>query len=244
MTTRIYSALYGDVDHVPTLPPDLPCEAIMYTDDRHLVAPGWEIRYVPHGIWSPTSDPVKGPPMLAHKYWKLFAGHNEPGWEEGEADIAIWLDASVTIALSGEEFVKRCVDAVGSDDMAFVKHPWRAGIYDEAAYSALLPRYAYEAPHILAQSAYYDTIGHPDHWGLMATGFMVRKNNTYVRKLMEDWWYEILHRSHQDQVSLPVLLWLAEGYLKWNTKLPGHMGSNGFQATGGWTELSFHKKWG
>ena len=237
MTTRIYSALYGGVDHVPALPPDLPYEAIMYTDDRHLGAPGWEVRYVPHGIWSPNSDPVKGPPMLAHKYWKLFAGRDE-------ADIAIWLDASVTIALSGEDFVKRCEAAVVFEDIAFVEHPWRTCVYDEAAYSALLPRYAYEAPHILAQSAYYASIGHPDHWGLMATGFMVRRDTHAVRKLMEDWWYEILHRSHQDQVSLPVLLRLAEGHLRWNTNLPGHMGPNGFQGTGGWTELSFHKKWG
>lgn len=230
MSIAIYTALYGDYDEEPPLPPHLPCRAIMYTDRWNMWAPGWEVRVVNHGIASLNGDPARTGPMLAHKWWKMFAGKDE-------VDITIWLDASMTITVPLEEFVKNCEEAIDGLDLALMRHPWRDCIYDEAAYSALLPRYDGEANHILKQSAYYAAIGHPDHFGLAASGFYIRRNGVeWVDKLMKDWWWECITRSHQDQVSLPVLLRLADQPDCWNYRLPWHDGE------ASWTHLGHHLK--
>lgn len=230
MSIGLYSAIYGGYNDVPKLPADWVERAVMYTDDPGLDAPGWEVRVVNHGIATLNGDPARTAPMLAHKWWKMFAG-------AGEVDVTIWLDASMTITLDCAEFVGRCIGAIGYLDLAVMAHPWRDCIYDEAAYSSLLPRYADEAPHILAQSAYYATLGHPDHWGLIASGFMIRRNTAdWVNKLMKDWWWECITRSHQDQISLPVLLRLADQPDRWGYQLPWHDGHDS------WTNLGPHLK--
>lgn len=230
MTTAIYSAIYGGYNDAPPLPPDLPCPAIMYTDDPHLKAPGWEVRVVQHSIATLLGDPRRTGPMLDHKFWKMHAGL-------GEVDTTIWLDASMTITTSGEQFVQLCKNAMDGIDLAVMSHPWRSCIFDEAAYSSLLPRYEHEAPHILAQAAYYAGIAHPDHWGLIATGFYIRRNRVdWVDKLMQDWWWECITRSHQDQISLPVLLKLAGQEDRWDYRLPWH------DDFGSWTHLGHHLK--
>jgi hypothetical protein len=237
VTIAIYSAIYGGYNEAPPLPPDLPCPAIMYTDDPELKAPGWEVRMMPHGLVTLKGDPRRTGPMLQHKWWKMFAGR-------GEVDITIWLDASMTITAPGEFFPELCLEALGEPDiwlntidLVVMRHPWRTCIYDEAAYSSLLPRYEHEAPHILAQAAYYAGIAHPDHWGLIATGFYVRRNGVeWVDKLMKDWWWECISRSHQDQISLPVLLKLAGQDERWDYRLPWHDGPDS------WTHLGHHLK--
>lgn len=223
MKTAVVSALYGGYNRPPAVPSDLGVPAIMYTDDPHLDAPGWEVRYVNHGITTLLGDPARVGPMLAHKWWKLFAGLDEH-------DVTIWLDASMTITAPG--FVGKCLAALGDHDLAFVRHPWRDCIYDEAEFSAGLDRYRDEAPHIRAQASFYRNIAVPAHRGLVATGFYVRRDGPRVRQLMADWWWEIITRSHQDQVSLPVLLHL-DKMIKYAMTLPWHDGR-------GWVHLGGH----
>jgi len=230
VSIAIYSAIYGGYNDAPPLPHDLPCPAIMYTDDPNLKAPGWEVRVAQHSIATLLGKPERTGPMLNHKFWKMHAGL-------GEFDTTIWLDASMTITEEGPWFIGKCIAAIADLDLAVMRHPWRDCIYDEAAYSSLLPRYADEAPHILAQSAYYAGIGHPDHFGLIATGFYIRRNGVeWVDKLMGDWWWECITRSHQDQVSLPVLLHLASQADRWDYRLPWHDGEDS------WTHLGHHLK--
>jgi hypothetical protein len=50
--------------------------------------------------------------------------------------------------------------------------------------------------------------GMPDDFGLILPTFMIRQhNNPICRKLMEEWWTEVLNYSRRDMISLPYVLW-------------------------------------
>lgn len=225
----LVSALYGDYDEPPALPHDLGIKSVMYTDNPHLYAQGWEeIRVVPHGIVSAHGDPRITGPMLAHKYWKMFGG-----WDE--ADITIWLDASMTIAV--DDFVTRCADIINTPawDLVLMQHPWRNNVHDEALYSAELPRYASLANDLHDQLWFYANLGLEYNTGLFASGFYIRRNIGRVHKLMKDWWWECITRTHQDQVSLPVVLAL-------NPDVDFFVGLPWHDDPGCWTHLGHHLK--
>lgn len=202
MKAVLYSALYGNYE-APKPLPDLGIPAIMYTDDPDLVAPGWEVRHVPLDVDTP---------MMRAKYWKCF-----PRLAAFGADISLWVDASMTILV--DDYVQRCLDALGDDDWVMVKHPGRPCVYDEADVSATMV-HKYDPAELKAQVEYYRSIGHPAKWGLFANGANVRRHTAAVAQVCEQWWWECTTRSCQDQVSLPVLVRLAGDRLRWNTNMP------------------------
>lgn len=201
----LYSAIYGGYDIPKPLPEGLKCDRIMFTDDPDLQAPGWKLRVVPRRKISTY--------MLRHKYVKcqpdiLFPHH----------DIALWVDGSITI--KHPDYVELCIDSLGNDDAAFVKHPWRDCIYEEASYSAQLPRY--QGIGIEEQAEFYrHAVGHPEKWGLFATGANARRIHTEGSYLLgRYWWDDNLNWTHQDQISLPVLVRHMGDKLRWNTNMP------------------------
>lgn len=204
----VYSALYGNYEQPKPIfvdeYEDVP--AYMFTDNPDLVAPGWNIVYEP----APVTIPELSTPMMQAKWWKTHP-RRALGYT---ADVAIWLDASVRVAV---DFIDTAVAALGDDDWAMVRHPGRDCIFDEVTYSKTLPRYG--AAKLDEQAAYYREIGHPVHWGLFANGASVRRLTEPVLQLSEQWWWECATRTWQDQVSLPVLVRLAGDSLKWNTNL-------------------------
>lgn len=228
---KLFSALYGGYDDVPAIPEDLNMPAILYTDcpstKETAYWRGWsEVRLVDHHILTRHGAPHVVRPMLAHKWWKVFAGFDE-------CDVTVWMDASMTIT-TPRQFREQVEQALGSYDLALMAHPWRNCVYEEAEYSATLHRYDSLAKNLLEQAAYYRSIGHPAHAGLYASGFFVR-DNAFTRDLMKDWWWEIITRTHQDQVSLPVVLRL-HPEVNHVVNIPWHDGE------GSWTHLGFHLK--
>lgn len=201
MKVAVYSALYGGYD-CPR-PVDFgSTPAYLYTDDPGLVAPGWEVRVCP----------IPGfIPMLQAKWWKLHPHLAAPG-----ADASVWIDASLRPTVP--DYVSRCVEALGGDDWSMMPHPWRDCIYQEAMASAQMRRYI--GVEIEQQAGYYRSLGHPEHWGLFATGTNCRRHTPRVLQLGVDWWWENVTRTYQDQVSLPVLLRLAGAGIRWNTQIP------------------------
>lgn len=218
----IYSALYGGYD-IPK-PIDAGVPAYLFTDRADLDAPGWTVVHRPHRIVTRRGPADLVAPMMAHKWWKTHpheAIEHATGalWASSHV-VSIWVDASITL---DPGFVDKAVAALGDDDWAMVPHPWRTCIYTEADYSASLPRYAGLSAQIREQAAFYASIGHPPNWGLIATGVNIRRHIPAVVKLGEQWWDDCCTWSHQDQLSLPVLLRLAQGQLRTNRNL-------------GWTE--------
>jgi len=212
MQVEVYSAIYGAYDSVKQAPYGV--TSWMYTDSQRIVdeayALGWLPRLVPHGIATLKGSPAVTGPMLAHKWWKTH-----PHLACPNADISLWLDGSMLV--TREDYVELCLKALGEDDWACVPHPARNCIYPEATFSATLARY--DAASIHAQVRNYERF-HPANFGLIATGANVRRHTAEVIKVCEQWWVECINWSHQDQLSLPVLLRLAEGKVRWNMNLP------------------------
>lgn len=212
---QLYSALYGPYERAKKVPSNLGVPAIMYTDNPDLDAPGWEVRVRTdhHGYVFPNGiDRAATQAMMDHKYWKLHPDRACP-----DADITMWMDASMEIVV--EDYVERCLAALGDDDWVTVTHPARDCIYTEASYSATLI-YRYDPEALLRQADFYRSIGHPPGWGLFATGANVRRHTEAVIDLGVHWWFENVTRSHQDQVSFPVLLRMMEDRIKWNRNMP------------------------
>lgn len=224
MRVSLYTAIYGNSDWVKPIPYlDNPgtggqmTPAYLYTDSIAVAEEadslGWSGRLVPHYIATVKGDPRITAPMLAHKWWKTH-----PELACPDAEVSIWIDGSMEI--HGDDFVIRCVDALGTDDWACVPHPARASIYTEGEYSATLT-WRYDPESILAQIRFYEQF-HTRDWGLIATGHNVRRHTPEVIELSHQWWDSCLTWSHQDQLSLPVLLRIHEEKVKWNMNLPWH----------------------
>lgn len=222
----LYSALYGKYEYAKPLPADLGCPAILYTDEPNIEAPGWEVRVVTNHIDEMTGadrhdrwpDPKATWAMLAHKYWKTHPAQAVP-----DADVTLWVDASLLI--TADQYAKRCLEALGDDDWTMVAHPYRSCAYEEAQFSATLARY--DANALQQQTAAYRSYGFPERWGLFATGANVRRHTPEVVELSEHWWWECVSRTHQDQVSLPMLLWMSQPHglvdgppFSWNCNMP------------------------
>jgi Protein of unknown function (DUF616) len=215
----VYTAIMGGYETPKPLPDSLVCPAYLFTDSKATATRarmyGWRAKVVPDR-YSPEhhpdthGDPALVTPMLNHKWWKLHPTVALP-----DIDVSIWIDGSMEIIV--DDFEERCLAALGDDDWAMMRHPARDCIYPEADYSATLS-WRYDGPSIIAQANHYRNF-YPAGRGLIATGFNVRRHTPIVAEIGEHWWHECIAWSHQDQISLPVLLWLKEE-LKWNTNLP------------------------
>lgn len=202
----LYTAIYGGYDWVKPLPLNLGVPAYLFTDDEETARAAKDQGWLPEVV--PMPQPTS---MLQHKWWKCH-----PHLAVPKADITLWIDGSMLLTV--DDYVAHCLRALGDDDWCMVRHPARDCIYDEAYFSALLPRY--DGPAVIKQAEYYRSIGHPTHWGLFATGANVRRHTDGVRQLNEWWWYENETRTHQDQVSLPVVTRIAGDSVKWNVNMP------------------------
>lgn len=216
MRVVLYTAIYGDSDWVKPAPKvDVPC--ILYTDNIttawHAEERGWIPHIINHGIATLKGDPAITAPMLAHKWWKTH-----PELACPDADISVWIDGSMEVTVEG--YVGQCLDRLGTDDWSATRHPERSCIYPEATLSAAL-YWRYDAASVNAQAAHYSAF-HPHNWGLVATGCCVRRHTPEVIEVCHQWWHENITWSHQDQLSIPVLLRLAEGKVKLNYNMPWH----------------------
>ena len=186
MRLVVYTAIYGGYDKPKPAPDD--AHAVLYTDNPHLEAKGWHVKYDPLG-WISS-------PMLRAKWWKTH-----PDLAVPNADATVWIDGSLT-PLPG--FGKTAEKALRGLDWVLTPHPLRDCIYNELDASTPLPKY--EPDQMRKQIAYYREQGHPQQWGLFATGCMVRLNVTRVNAASDEWWRENAHWSWQDQLSLPVVI--------------------------------------
>lgn len=179
--------MYGGYDTVkPALPQSaVDVEWICVTDDPDIEADGWTVVYEPQPGVHPNRA-AKRPKFLP--------------WEYTVADASVWIDASFRVA--SDRFV---VDALSlADPIAQFVHPWRDCIYDEMTASIGLRKYFGEP--IEAQVEQYRSSGHPEHWGLWATGVIARRHTDRVRTLGLQWLSQVNAWSFQDQISHPRVL--------------------------------------
>lgn len=181
--TTIISAVYGDYDTPKiALPQSVKVDYVMVTDRPDLRAPGWDVVHDP--MWGGSARSKAKMPKLYP--WRYADGP----W--------IWIDAS--IELRSRHFARDMLASVTNFGM--FEHPDRDCIYDEAAFSAHLPKYQDEP--LYDQIACYRNRHHPEHWGLWAAGIIVWAEA--IPDLSVPWLGEINRWTLQDQVSLPYVL--------------------------------------
>ena len=216
MKVAIVTAIYGDYDTPKPIGwADPAVRGHLWTDSEKIAREASEL-----GWYSVLDeDPActddgddRMSPMLRAKYVKTHMHI------ASTADVLIWLDGSMIVTVP--DFVARCVEALGDDDVSFTPHPLRTCIRPEALVTAALARYSDCDP--IKQVNYYDSIGHPRDWGLFASGAFTIRNNYVIKEFGEHWWHENVTRTYQDQLSLPVIVLImqeTEG-MKWNSRMP------------------------
>lgn len=209
----IISAIYDSYD---TLKPVLPqsganVDWVLVTDDATLRggALGWNVVYRPR----PDVHPNR-----AAKHPKFLP------WEYTDAPASVWVDASFRVV--SDRFA---VDAVAlADPIAQFTHPWRDCLYDETAECIAIAKHKYRPGLLADQAAAYRSAGHPEHWGLWATGVIARQHgDPRVKQLGQRWLEEVERWSFQDQVSHPFVV--RECGLR-PTSFPGQHLANGWVA--------------
>lgn len=121
-------------------------------------------------------------------------------WEYTDAPASLWVDASFRVV--SDTFVAEAL--AYADPIAQFQHPWRDCLHAEARESAHLRKYDGEPS--VAQAEHYAERGHPEGWGLWATGVIARQHTAAVRELGQRWSAETDAWSFQDQISQPYVL--------------------------------------
>jgi hypothetical protein len=130
-------------------------------------------------------------------------------WEYTDAGMSVWLDASfrVTSQWAVAQMTDHLIDHLPAQDIAQFRHPDRDCLYDEA--KTVLALGMDDAETVQQQTEAYRRGGHPVHWGLWATGVIVRRHTEAVRRLGDLWSQSVGMWSHRDQISQPCALRLA-----------------------------------
>jgi hypothetical protein len=201
-TVAIITSVTDAYDTLKTITPQIGVNAeyIAVTDGSEYAEPGhgWKvIRLAEPGRMGLTpQDADRTHPNRLAKIAKC-----QP-WVLTDAPYSIWVDASYRVF--SPVFA---LDAIKcAHPIAQFIHPWRDCVYDEGRASLALAKYEDQREIIVNQMNEYQEIGHPAHWGLWATGVIVRQHTHEIKMMSSQWLSEIRRHSYQDQISEPVAL--------------------------------------
>lgn len=146
-----------------------------------------------------------------------------------ETDCSIWHDGNMQLTRSPSEIV---TELLGQHDWAAHRHPARDCVYEEA--EVLKSEKIGSQTGISIELSRMCQQNHPEHFGLWANGFIVRRHTEKVKAVCESWWDAFRDGSGRDQISFPLVARAAG--LDINT-LPGNI----YQSP--YAKFSFHAPW-
>lgn len=177
---------YDTLKPLPSLEPG--CTAVCVTDGTAEPAAGWELVVV---------EPTSAPPNLQAKRPKCLP------WEYVDDDLVVWIDASFQV-WRGDVASHYLGWLDDEHALAQYAHPLRDCIFDEAEASKGIPKY--DGLPIDEQLRTYRSLGHPERWGLWATGVIARRRTFEIELLGRRWLDECEQHTFQDQLSQPFVL--------------------------------------
>jgi hypothetical protein len=138
--------------------------------------------------------------MMSAKYYKCQTHHIDI---LRNYDYYVWVDASVELK---PDFMKNIMEIIHKDkSLANFRHGVRTTVKDEITESMKSDRY--KEQKVEEQYKMYVADKFPDNLGLYELTMFIRKNNTTINTLFDDWWQHNLKYSYQDQISYPYVLW-------------------------------------
>lgn len=120
---------------------------------------------------------------------------------------SLWLDGHISIIGDIREMINNNIPQDKFTGLAFLQHPNRNCIYQEAF--ECIKQCKDSAKIIQIQINRYKREGMPYNNGLIRGGVIFREhNNPIVVKIMENWWNEVFSESVRDQISFNYVIWV------------------------------------
>ena len=217
MSVTVLTAIYGAYDDLKLpVPQTVDAEWICVTDNPDVRVGPWRIVHEENRGVHPRLA-AKVPKCLPQAYTT--------------SDITVWVDGSCVFKQPNT--LARLIESLQGGPIAQFDHPDRKCIYAEGEYSAFLPKYI--ETDIGRQLVHYRVNGHPQDWGLWATGVIVRDHAAMEGGECLDafgyrWLAEQVRWSIQDQVSEAPAL---RSFGLRPTSIPGNLWNNDLVGWGG-----------
>lgn len=185
----VYTAVFGDYDHVHAVNPEWGCDFVCFTDNPKLVSPGWRVVIVQ----------LKGEsPAQANRRYKMLPHEYLAGYER-----SLYVDGNIKIVADPTLLFKKYLE---KGVIAIPKHQDRNCAYVEARLCIKLGRVNKEITE--QQMSRYANEGFPKNFGMTENNIILRRHNDKkVISMMEAWWAEYCSGGRRDQLSLPYLIW-------------------------------------
>ena len=164
---------------------------ICFTDQHDLNSKTWSFRTVKPLSIDPARE-SKRVKILPHQFLKEF---NE----------SIYIDASCILKMTPAYIFKAYLYR-GSRNFVCLRHPWRDCIYQEA--EEIVKSDIDVEFKVREQMDHYKRLGFPEHAGLIAGTFLLRRHlREDVKHSSEVWFAHVLRYSKRDQLSFNFTAW-------------------------------------
>jgi alkaline ceramidase TOD1/glycosyltransferase MUCI70-like protein len=189
----VYTCLFGDYEKLNEQPVALDSKIpfLCFTDRSDLNSKTWSARNIEPLAIDPARE-SKRVKILPHLFLKEF---NE----------SLYIDASCILKKTPETIFK---DYLRRDARNFVslRHPWRDCVYQAA--EEVLRRDIDSEARVREQIDHYQKWHFPQHAGLIASGFLLRRHTKEdVKRSGEMWFSHVLRYSKRDQLSFSFTAW-------------------------------------
>lgn len=184
-----YTAIIGKYDNlIDPLTLRMDTDLVCFTDNRELSSDHWNIVCVDF-IYR---DPRRTARLFKCLPHMLFPNH----------EVSFWIDGNFEVSDAFFEFAGQH----HNDGLLCFQHPARDCLYQEA--KACLSKGKDDAALIRRQIGRYRHDGMPEHYGLIASGVLVRRHHDdNVIRLCFEWLREINDYSVRDQLAFPFVAW-------------------------------------
>jgi hypothetical protein len=121
-------------------------------------------------------------------------------------EYSLWIDGNIDLKIPAEVLIPMLIEKYLKDaDMATMVHPSRDCVYQEAETCKLL---GLDLPEVIdAQMAKYRAEGYPEHNGMVATSFVLRRHTPQIEAFNNAWFSELCCHSKRDQLSFNYVCW-------------------------------------
>ena len=192
MITSVYTANFAQYDSPPRQPaasdPDID---FIYFTDQPFSSTFWQVRLV--------TPPIEANPKHSSRYYFDQSTVVLP-----DHSFTIMHGASAHLLVSAESLIETYMPRF-TPDIALFRHPHRDCLYKEA--DTVVALHKDTAENVAPQLDRYRTEGFPEHFGLSACTFIIRRNTPALEEFEQAWWQEVSTGSHRDQLSFDYVRW-------------------------------------
>ncbi len=188
-TKVVYTAVFGNYDHVPAVNSEWDCDFVCFTDNPKLVSYGWQVANVQLN-GEPTAQANRRYKMLPHKYFSNY-------------ERSLYVDGNIRIVADPSPLFYKYLE---NGIIAIPKHQDRRCAYMEAR--SCIEQGLVSKEIAEQQMARYAVDGLPKNFGITENNIIFRRHHDEnVTAIMDSWWEEYCNGGRRDQLSLPYLIW-------------------------------------